>query len=186
MTATAPAPPSADTLEALIRSTQAFVRLITNGRAVESLLKRSRIDLTRADIHLLRTVAEADEPIRLGDLADRLVVDAPSVTRRVQALEARHLLRRQPDPVDKRAQRIELTGAGTRILERAMAAYRAWLSEVMADWSEADREQLARLLTRLHLQRRRGDRLRWPPTPHRCWPPTPSSGARRLSAASST
>lgn len=148
MTATAPAPPSADTLEVLIRSTQAFARLLANGRVVESVLRRSRIDITRADLHLLGSVAQAGEPIRLGDLAERLAVDAPSVTRRVQALEARQLLRRQPDPVDRRAQRIELTAAGSKVLDRAMSAYRGWLTEVLADWSEADREQLAVLLGR--------------------------------------
>ena len=148
MTTTVPAPPSGDTLEALIRSTQALARLLATGGVVESVLRRSRIDITRADIHLLGSVAQAGEPIRLGDLAERLAVDAPSVTRRVQALEARQLLRRRPDPVDRRAQRIDLTAAGTRILERAMAAYRAWLADVLADWSEADRELLADLLAR--------------------------------------
>lgn len=149
MTTTAPSSSAGtDTLGALMRSTQAYARLITSGRAVEAVLKRSRIDLTRADIHLLGVVAEAAEPIRLGDLADRLVVDAPTVTRRVQALEGRQLLRRRPDASDRRAQRIELTAAGDRVLQRALAAYRGWLSEVTGEWSEDDRQQLARLLAR--------------------------------------
>jgi DNA-binding MarR family transcriptional regulator len=149
VTATAPALPKNGTLEALIASIQAFARMTANSRAVESVLRRLEIDLTRADIHLLRTLGEAEEPIRLGDLAERLVIDAPSVTRRVQALESRQLLRRQPDPADKRAQRIELTATGRRALEQAMVAYRHWIAQVTADWSEADRAQLAHLLERL-------------------------------------
>jgi len=127
---------------------QAFSRLVAQGRILEVVLKRARIDLTRADVSLLYGLLGAGDGIRLGNLADRLVVDAPTVTRRVQQLEARHLVRRAPDPADKRAQFVELTPAGARIIERATAAFRRWLEGVLADWSGPERHQLAHLLQR--------------------------------------
>ena len=150
MTATAtPAPTDAtDTLETLGRRMQDFVRLIANGRMVETILKQSRLDLTRADMQVLHSLRETNGGIRLGELADRLLVDAPTVTRRVQQLETRQLVRRQNDPLDKRAQLVQLTPAGVRLLERAIAAYHRWLEGVVAGWSEDERTQLAQLLER--------------------------------------
>jgi len=146
--AVAPASVPTDTVDSLVKTMQAFARMVAHGRVVETVLKRSRIDLTRADVHLLHTLLGAGSGIRIGDLADRLAVDAPSATRRVQQLENRQLVRRQSDPLDKRAQLVQITPAGIRLLERGMAAYHRWLEEVLADWSPEERDQLAHLLER--------------------------------------
>ena len=135
-------------LDALNASIQNFGRIITQGRVVEAVLKRARIDLTRADLSLLYALLGAPGAIRLGDLAERLSVDAPTVTRRVQQLEARNLLGRTSDPLDRRAQLVELTPAGTRLVERSKAAVHRWLEGVLADWSQDDRDHLRALLER--------------------------------------
>jgi DNA-binding MarR family transcriptional regulator len=139
---------ASSSLDALGTSMQAFGRMVSHGRVLESVLKRTRIDLTRADVGLLHMLHEAGTGIRPGDLADRLAVDAPTVTRRVQQLEARGLVRRAADPLDRRAQLVQLTGSGTRLIERAMAAFHAWLESVLSSWSAADRKELAVLLSR--------------------------------------
>lgn len=135
-------------LGALTSGMQAFGRMISQGKVVESVLKRARINLSRADLQALHALQEAGGVVRPGDLADRLLVDAPTITRRVQLLEGRHLVRRTIDPCDRRAQLVQLTAQGTRVLERAMAAYQLWLETVLAGWSDADRAQLALLLRR--------------------------------------
>jgi DNA-binding MarR family transcriptional regulator len=142
------APVEVDALGALTKSMQAFGRMVSQGRIIEAVLKRSRIMLSRADVLVLHTLLEAGNGIRLGDLADRLQVDAPTVTRRVQQLEGRRLVRRANDPVDKRAQLVQLTANGVRTVERAMTAYHRWLESVLAQWSHTEREELARLLER--------------------------------------
>jgi DNA-binding MarR family transcriptional regulator len=135
-------------LDALGTSMQAFGRMVAQGRVIEAVLKRTRIDLSRADVSLLKVLLDSGVGVRQGDLADRLAVDAPTVTRRVQHLEARQLVRRTSDPLDRRAQLVQLTAAGTRMIERAMAAFHDWLATVLATWKESDRDQLAELLTR--------------------------------------
>jgi DNA-binding MarR family transcriptional regulator len=135
-------------LDALGQSMQAFSRMLSQGRILEAVLKRARIDLTRADVNLLHHLLTVGEGIRLGDLADRLVVDAPTVTRRVQQLESRRLVRRTPDRLDRRAQLVQLTASGTRTVERATSAFREWLEGVLAGWSDPERDQLAYLLER--------------------------------------
>jgi len=139
---------TAGDLGALTGSIQAFGRMISQGKVVEAVLKRAKIDLSRADLQALHALQEAGGGVRPGDLADRLLVDAPTITRRVQLLEARNLVRRTTDPCDRRAQLVQLTAQGTRTLERAMTAYQLWLETVLAGWTDADRAQLALLLGR--------------------------------------
>jgi len=57
-------------------------------------------------------------------------------------------VRRTADPLDRRAQLVQLTALGTRTIERSVAAFHAWLEEILADWSGQDRERLADLLGR--------------------------------------
>ncbi len=135
-------------LDALNTSIKAFVRLVSQGRVIEEVLRRSRIELSRPDVQFLHALLEAEDGVRPGDLADRMQVDAPTVTRRLQLLEARHLVRRTADPLDRRAHLVQLTPAGARMIERAMAVFHDWLEEVLADWAEGEREQFASLLER--------------------------------------
>ena len=71
---------------------QAFSRMVAQGKVYRggdaACPHRPQ---SRADVQLLHALLEAGDGIRLGDLAERLVVDAPTVTRRVQQLEGRKL-----------------------------------------------------------------------------------------------
>jgi DNA-binding MarR family transcriptional regulator len=145
---TAPVAVESSALDALGTSMQAFGRMVAQGRVIEAVLKRTRIDLSRADVSLLKVLLDSGVGVRQGDLAGRLGVDAPTVTRRVQLLEARQLVRRTSDPLDRRAQLVQLTAAGTRLIERAMVAFHDWLATVLGTWTESDRDQLAELLAR--------------------------------------
>jgi DNA-binding MarR family transcriptional regulator len=146
VTARSEAAPGA--LDSLNRGIQAFGHLVSHGRVIEAVLHHARIELSRADLQVLGTLREAGDGIRLGDLAERLQLDAPTVTRRVQQLEGRQLVRRATDPFDKRAQLVQLTAAGNRAVERAKSTFRRWLDGVLVGWSAQEREQFARLLER--------------------------------------
>jgi DNA-binding MarR family transcriptional regulator len=144
----APVDVESPALDALGSSMQDFGRMVAQGRVLEAVLKRSKIDLGRADVSLLKALLDSGVGVRQGDLADRLAVDAPTVTRRVQQLEARRLVRRTADPLDGRAQLVQLTPAGTRIIERAMVAFHEWLQTVLSSWTQTERDRLAELLSR--------------------------------------
>jgi DNA-binding MarR family transcriptional regulator len=84
-----------------------------------------------------------------SELIERLGVEPPTVTGTVQRLERDGLLRREPDPANRRVSRVFLTDAG-RALEGPVKD--AWLQierQVTADLSAAEREQLLELLLRL-------------------------------------
>lgn len=82
-----------------------------------------------------------DEPgLRLSELADRLVVERPTVTRMVARLERSGLVERRADPDDGRASLLYPTPR-SRLMEPALR--RAWreLGEILAggvDSSEAE------------------------------------------------
>jgi len=62
---------------------------------------------------------EDHEPLRIGDLADREAVSAPTATRLVASLEEAGLLSRTSDPSDRRTAYVALTQAGREKLEWA-------------------------------------------------------------------
>jgi len=55
--------------------------------------------------------------MRLSELSDHLHIAARSVTEVADGLETRGLARRRPDPDDRRATLVELTGRGSSLLD---------------------------------------------------------------------
>ncbi|MEU0221897.1 MarR family transcriptional regulator, partial [Streptomyces sp. NPDC006265] len=102
-----PSPEVIDIERALTRITY----LSTRARQHDRLMALAGVPLDRAAVALLRQIADS-EPLRPGELAARLGVEASHVTRTVQQLQKSGYVTRVPDPDDRRAQRIELTDAG--------------------------------------------------------------------------
>ncbi|PJN23002.1 MarR family winged helix-turn-helix transcriptional regulator [Kitasatospora sp. CB02891] len=86
-----------------------------------------RQDFTFAQLSALARI-EAHGPIRLGELAARERVAAPSMTRTVTPLVASGLVTRLPDPEDGRSALVELSAEGVELL----AEIRQRRSEVLA------------------------------------------------------
>ena len=84
--------------------------------------------------------------MRLSELSDRLRIAPRSATEVVDALEARGLVQRRPDPGDRRATLVEVTDDGGGVLD----AIRGTEAErVFGRLSPADRSHLARILRKL-------------------------------------
>ena len=63
--------------------------------------------------------------IGIGALAERMVMDATTLTRNLKPLIAQAFLVLVPDPRDRRARRLHLTEAGRRRLAKAKPAWQA-------------------------------------------------------------
>ncbi|KAB2348030.1 MarR family winged helix-turn-helix transcriptional regulator [Actinomadura rudentiformis] len=86
--------------------------------------------------------------VTVGAVAERLEIDPSTASRLVgHAIDA-GLVSRRPSPVDARRANLGLTDAGTRVKQVADRFRRAYLDELMADWTGSEREDFARLLTR--------------------------------------
>ncbi|MGA4847151.1 MarR family winged helix-turn-helix transcriptional regulator [Streptomyces sp. G5(2025)] len=126
-------------------------QLLRLTRRLQRIQKRHLvpIGITPAQSRLLRTLAHCETPPRMADLADRLEVVPRAVTTLVDALEAGELVRRVPDPTNRRVIRIELTDAGLKTLGELRGARRAAAEDILAPLDADQRAQLGGLLNAL-------------------------------------
>jgi DNA-binding MarR family transcriptional regulator len=87
--------------------------------------------------------------LRPTDLAARLRIAPRSVTEVVDGLVDAGLLERTPDPQDRRAVLLTLTTQGHDQVSAIQASRQAVAGTLFDALSDADREQLRRILTRL-------------------------------------
>jgi DNA-binding MarR family transcriptional regulator len=123
-----------------------IVQAVNQVRLHERLLEAAGVRVDRTGASLLLKLERAGEPLRVTDLAERLGVDTPTVTRKVQQLERLGLVARDADRDDRRAQRLQLTDEGRETIERLGDAKRRWLDSLLAGWSREDRATFATLL----------------------------------------
>jgi DNA-binding MarR family transcriptional regulator len=118
-------------------------------------LRRAQMDrlaplgLTPAQERALRVIARGTEPLRMTELAQRLGIVPRSVTTVVDALEEAGLVRREPDPRNRRAILLRLTPAGDAVREQLRESRRQAAEDLFAPLSGADRKTLGDLLSRL-------------------------------------
>lgn len=105
--------------------------------------------LSTAKLGVLTLLAEAGEPLTLGELAARQQCVRSNMTQLVDRLEAEGLVRRVPDPVDRRSIRATLTPEGEARQETGAACATRLQDEFVEALPEPDRAALRRILTSL-------------------------------------
>ena len=105
-------------------------------------------DITPGQLRALRVLSHHG-PMRLSALSDHLRIAARSTTEVVDALESRGLVRRLPDPGDRRATLAELTEHGTSVLNAISAARGTEAERIFDRLSAAEKAHLARMLRKL-------------------------------------
>ncbi|WP_413755834.1 MarR family winged helix-turn-helix transcriptional regulator [Streptomyces sp. MMBL 11-3] len=133
-----------DVLPQLAQLSNAFSR----GHLVERATAATGLALDRPAMGALLITSMADRPLRIGEIAERMQVAGPHITRQVQELERRGLVRRITDPLDRRASLIEPTEEGATATDRYTSTLVGFFSDAIAHWSAEDRADLGRLLTR--------------------------------------
>jgi DNA-binding MarR family transcriptional regulator len=105
-------------------------------------------DITPAHWRALRAL-NRHGTMRLSELSVHLRIAPRSATEVVDALEQRGLVQRRPDPGDRRATLVQLTGQGSSLLDAVRAARGSEAERFFGRLSQADRAHLARILGRL-------------------------------------
>jgi len=98
-------------------------------------------------VHLVK-----DGPRRPGALAEAVHSDPSTVSRQLAQLVKAGLVVRTPDPGDGRATLIAATDEGRRVFEENRRIRNESLAALLADWPEAERADLTRLLGRFVTQ----------------------------------
>jgi DNA-binding MarR family transcriptional regulator len=100
--------------------------------------------------YLLLSVLTERGPTSVNALADRLGLNASTITRQVDAMARTGLVRRVKHPDDGRVTLVAVTDRGVRHFAADREARRRFFEEVTASWPASDQVALARLLTRLN------------------------------------
>lgn len=102
-----------------------------------------------ARIRLLDALVHAEHPLSVSEVADAVGVDQPRASRLVQQAVEMGLAAREADPDDARRTRIALTPEGRRRAGDFRGERRERLSRALADFTDAERAELVRLLGKL-------------------------------------
>ncbi|WP_327266625.1 MarR family transcriptional regulator [Streptomyces sp. NBC_01232] len=87
-------------------------------------------------------------PLSAADLAQVAGVNRSGVTRRASRLEAAGLVRREPDPADRRAHLLVLTEEGRLVVAELRTRLADRITESLSSWPPGEAETFARHLRR--------------------------------------
>ncbi|WP_431975722.1 MarR family winged helix-turn-helix transcriptional regulator [Micromonospora haikouensis] len=124
--------------------------LLRRGRSLSFEVAREvHPDLDQNAYGLLLWLRRSDAT-RLTDLSARLGISKGTLSRQINGLEALGLVRREPEPEDRRAWRLTLTEEGQRRFDAARATRLAMFRRIVESWSKRDVEDFGHLLRRFN------------------------------------
>ena len=130
-----------------------FGRISVLSRLVERFLGETfrRFGLNGGEFDVLAALRRSGEPYHLTptDLFRSTMISSAAMTNRIDRLEERGLVKRNPDPDDRRGVRITLTEKGLELVNKAVEAHVEGEERLLGSLSATDRECLADLLRKL-------------------------------------
>jgi len=107
-------------------------------------------DLSMREYDVLYTLSKCDEPLRIGELHRHVLLSQPALSRLVDRLVERGLVRRQADTADRRGVRLSLTAAGREKQRQVGRRHaRSVASAVTAGLNARELEQLGAICWKL-------------------------------------
>jgi len=122
-----------------------WLRLLTCANLIEAEIRkrlREQFDTTLPRFDLMAQLDRAENGILLGELSQRMMVSNGNVTGLVERLVQEGLIERQVTEHDRRAVRVRMTEQGRAAFSEMAAAHGDWISEMLGELSETDRERL--------------------------------------------
>ena len=108
------------------------------------------------DLNVVGAVDAVDEgpaspgkEVTVGVVAERLAVDPSRASRIVASAVQAGYLRRVASQADGRRIQLELTDAGHQLMDGVRQYRHQHFAKLLHDWTHSDRDELARLLTKL-------------------------------------
>lgn len=119
-----------DYFETMLRARKGY------GRVMDPICRQW--DLTRNELDVILFLYNNPEFDRASDVALRRGMAKSHVSLSVTTLEEKGLLRRRPDPVDRRTVHLELLGDAGDIARQGRQAQRAFFSKIYAGLTEEE------------------------------------------------
>jgi DNA-binding MarR family transcriptional regulator len=102
-----------------------------------------------ARLRMLEALVAASHPLSVSEIGEAIGVDQPRASRLVQQAVELDLVRREADPDDARRTRIALTDEGRGFARSVRGERRAALGSALDGFTDDERAELVRLLTKL-------------------------------------
>ncbi|MER5217449.1 MarR family transcriptional regulator [Streptomyces sp. NPDC002838] len=137
------------------RAMEVFGRIYRLSRAMSDRTDKAyaACGIARGEFDVLATLRRSGEPYTLSprQLSATLMLTSGGMTGRLDKLERAGLLRRSPDPHDRRGLQVTLTEQGLDLVDRAVGAGLAVQTEALSALDAERADQLADLLRELLL-----------------------------------
>ncbi|MGX4692205.1 MarR family winged helix-turn-helix transcriptional regulator [Streptomyces sp. JNUCC 63] len=132
---------------------EVFGRIFRLSRAMGERMEKAYAPygISRGEFDVLATLRRSGEPYTLSprQLSGALMLTTGGMTGRLDKLEGAGLLRRAPDPHDRRGLQVTLTGKGLHLIDEAVGAGLAAQTEALSALDAERAGQLAELLREL-------------------------------------
>nr|WP_261312669.1 MarR family transcriptional regulator [Ralstonia insidiosa] len=139
-----------------------WLRLLACSTQIEQQIRqrlRTRFNTTLPRFDYLAQLDRYPDGMRMNVLSRYLMVTGGNVTGLTDQLEKEGLVKREPDPDDRRSFRVSLTDAGRRNFAEMAAEHERWLIEMFDGLGVSNKDalyaQLGRL--RMHLAEREAE-----------------------------
>jgi len=108
----------------------------------------AKFDITAPQLIVLASVANKEADSAAG-LCKSISYDPGAMTRMIDRLEQKGLVRRVPNPDDRRAMNLELTAAGRALYPQLIAAKETVQAQFLRGFGKAEVQQLESFLNRM-------------------------------------
>jgi DNA-binding MarR family transcriptional regulator len=139
-------PATAELTQALARDLLDFFNQLFAAGQRDLFAAMEEADVSVSQVKTLKILAEADEPMSLGAVSETLGLSLPAISRSVDGLVRRGLVKREEDPRDRRSKLVTATALGRSTYERLTALRLAGIREVVADLDPEEQRALAEAL----------------------------------------
>ena len=125
-----------------------MVQVVLAGRRWRSVLDEHlrRMGQSSARLEALAAIINSPAPSSQSDIARRLRIEGPTLTRMIDVLTADGLVERRPAPADRRTKHLHVTEKGEQALEAMFAVVDPLRHRLVAHLSPGEIEQLAAML----------------------------------------
>ncbi|MGW3142588.1 MarR family winged helix-turn-helix transcriptional regulator [Streptomyces sp. NPDC001139] len=135
------------------RAMEVFGRIYRLSRTMGDRMEKAYAPygISRGEFDVLATLRRSGEPYTLSprQLSATLMLTTGGMTGRLDKLERAGLLRRSPDPHDRRALQVTLTEKGLEVIDQAVGAGLAVQTAALSPMDDEQAGQLADLLREL-------------------------------------
>lgn len=123
--------------------------LTTLDRELEADRRLATLELSAAQFIVIANLATVDGPVSASDLCKGISYDAGAMTRMLDRLESKGLIRRNRSALDRRLMHLELTEEGRAAYPRMREISLSVANRFLRGFSKSEARQLEGFLTRM-------------------------------------